>query len=290
MVDAKLGHAGDHRPADDVTGCEVARMTELGVDHLYLDATHLGAAHLERRFPTIVAACRAAGIDPVTEPIPVSPAAHYTMGGIRTDLSGRASLPGLYAVGEVAETGVHGANRLASNSLLEGVVFGRRAADALRGYRAGPVSTAALPPLGQPERAQQTRDMDRLWLRRQMVDDAGVIRDGAGLGRLANGIAARRGAFSSAGLADWETANLYLLGAAVTLAARRREESRGAHFRADHPSTEPSWQRRQILSRRDGDTLRVELGPMVRTDPAGLEALPGAFDGEHASRQVRAVG
>ena len=117
---------GDLAPRDVVSRAMVTRMQELGVDHLFLDATGFGSDRITHRFPTIVAACRAFGIDPAFESIPVSPAAHYTMGGVRTDLSGRASLAGLYAVGEVAESGVHGANRLASNSLLEGVVFGRR--------------------------------------------------------------------------------------------------------------------------------------------------------------------
>ena len=100
-----------------------------GADHVYLDARHLGSEFLEHRFPTIVASTRAAGVDPATDLIPVAPAAHYASGGVRTDLHGRTSIPGLYACGEVACTGVHGANRLASNSLLEGLVFARRIAD-----------------------------------------------------------------------------------------------------------------------------------------------------------------
>ncbi|MFE9251162.1 L-aspartate oxidase [Streptomyces sp. NPDC007088] len=115
-------------PRDVVAKGITRRMREQGVDHMYLDARHFGAEMWSSRFPTILAACRAHGIDPVTEPIPVAPAAHYASGGVRTDLYGRTTVPGLYACGEVACTGVHGANRLASNSLLEGLVYAERIA------------------------------------------------------------------------------------------------------------------------------------------------------------------
>ncbi|MGP3972271.1 L-aspartate oxidase, partial [Streptomyces sp. 6N223] len=117
-------------PRDIVAKGITRRMLEQSASHMYLDARHFGAEMWRRRFPTILAACRAAGIDPVTEPIPVSPAAHYASGGIRTDLHGRSTVPGLFACGEAACTGVHGANRLASNSLLEGLVFAHRIAAA----------------------------------------------------------------------------------------------------------------------------------------------------------------
>ena len=122
---------GDLAPRDVVTRAMAARMAATGARHLWLDATSIPAEQLERRFPTILARCRASGIDPSRQPIPVSPAAHYLMGGVVTDLDGRTTLPGLFAVGEAACTGVHGANRLASNSLLEGVVFAARIGRAL---------------------------------------------------------------------------------------------------------------------------------------------------------------
>ena len=118
----------DLAPRDVVAKAIMRRMRETGAEHVWLDARHFGAEKWERRFPTILATCRAHGIDPVTELIPVAPACHYASGGVATDLHGRSSVPGLFACGEVACSGVHGANRLASNSLLEGLVFSRRIA------------------------------------------------------------------------------------------------------------------------------------------------------------------
>ncbi|MEO3753373.1 L-aspartate oxidase [Streptomyces sp. B6B3] len=139
-------------PRDIVAKAIMRRMREQDTDHMYLDARHFGAAMWERRFPTILAACRAQGIDPVTRPIPVAPAAHYASGGVRTDLHGRTTVPGLFACGETACTGVHGANRLASNSLLEGLVFATRiathafpAADPHPGADPSPVTGADSP-------------------------------------------------------------------------------------------------------------------------------------------------
>ncbi|HEY0773702.1 MAG TPA: L-aspartate oxidase, partial [Nocardioidaceae bacterium] len=121
----------DLAPRDVVAKAIMRRMRETGVEHVWLDARHFGAEKWERRFPTILASCRAHGLDPVTDLIPVAPACHYASGGVATDLDGRSSVRGLYACGEVACSGVHGANRLASNSLLEGLVFSRRIAAAL---------------------------------------------------------------------------------------------------------------------------------------------------------------
>ncbi|MGW6461068.1 L-aspartate oxidase [Streptomyces sp. NPDC055078] len=129
-------------PRDIVAKAIMRRMREQGADHMYLDARHFGREMWERRFPTILAACRAHGIDPVTEPVPVAPAAHYASGGVRTDLHGRTTVPGLWACGEVACTGVHGANRLASNSLLEGLVFAERIAADIADIAGGTADTA----------------------------------------------------------------------------------------------------------------------------------------------------
>src|SRR5690606_11983511 len=165
---------------------------ETGASHMLLDGRHLGAEMWEHRFPTILAACRHHGIDPVTEPIPVVPAAHYASGGVRTDLHGRTSLPGLYACGEVACTGVHGANRLASNSLLEGLVFAERVARALSAELAHPVpelepgAAGELPILALLEKGGRGAGRDEArrlvaQLRQVMWDRAGIVRSGDGL-------------------------------------------------------------------------------------------------------------
>lgn len=198
-----------------------------------LDATALGADFLARRFPTIDAACRAAGIDWSRESVPVTPAAHYAMGGVATDVHGRTSVPGLYAVGEVACTGAHGANRLASNSLLEGLVFAHRAADAIDtpwadapAWTEGPtVSAESMPPAA----SDPDVPFDRARLQQVLWAGAGLHRDRTGLERAARALAAMR--LPEPG----EDANLLQLGRLVVAAALSREESRGAHFRSDFP-------------------------------------------------------
>lgn len=144
-------------PRDIVAKGIMRRMQEQGAEHMYLDARHFGAAMWEHRFPTILAACRAHGIDPVTEPVPVAPAAHYASGGVRTDSQGRTTVPGLYACGEVACTGVHGANRLASNSLLEGLVYAERIAADIATRREETASTRACPRRSPTRSSPSTR-------------------------------------------------------------------------------------------------------------------------------------
>jgi len=265
-------------PRDVVSRTMAARMAACRTDHLLLDATHLGRAHLERRFPTVMARCRAAGLDPAAAPIPVAPAAHYLMGGIRTDLHGRTSLAGLYAIGEAACTGVHGANRLASNSLLEGLVFAARTAAALTTDPAGsppaPVDNPGSPPpisvsveTGGPPSGGGVfgvpAGQGRARLRRAMTRDAGVLRSPDGLARAA-AVAAELAGPPDPGAAvpaAWETANLAQVAVVVTALAARRAESRGAHWRADHPEPDPAWQHQQ-LARRDPDgALAVRHGP-----------------------------
>ncbi|GLZ06357.1 L-aspartate oxidase [Actinomadura sp. NBRC 104412] len=217
-------------PRDVVTKGIMNRMRETGASHMFLDGRHLGAFTWERRFPTILAACRHHGIDPVREPIPVVPAAHYASGGVRTDLYGRTSVPGLYACGEVACTGVHGANRLASNSLLEGLVFAERIAKALPGDLATPGEPAEPVP-GRGLLAPDTRPE----IQRIMTAHAGVLRDAEGLAaaeRELHALTAREGA---PGVESWEATNLHAVATAIVTAARRREETRGSHWREDHP-------------------------------------------------------
>jgi L-aspartate oxidase len=238
-------------------------MAALDADHLWLDATGVPAERLEERFPTILARCRALGIEPTTDPIPVSPAAHYLMGGVHADLDGRTSLPGLYAVGEAACTGVHGANRLASNSLLEGIVFAARIG---RAIAAGPTLThdraAAGAGPGSPA-ASVAADGDpaatRAALRRLMTAHAGVLRSAAGLAEAAEALAGLPAAFP-ARPDGWEAANLVQLATALVRLAARREESRGAHWREDFPDPVEAWRVRQTITReQDGGLVAGTL-------------------------------
>jgi L-aspartate oxidase len=208
-----------------------------GADHVYLDARHLGAEFLEHRFPTIVASTRAAGVDPATELIPVAPAAHYASGGVRTDLHGRTSIPGLYACGEVACTGVHGANRLASNSLLEGLVFAKRIADDIA--RDLP---AQADPAGQPAGpAWVAAPAIRGELQRAMTRGAGVLRSADSLATTAKELARLAGRRTTPRNAAWEATNLLTVAAALVGSATTRRETRGCHWREDHPVAEDEW-------------------------------------------------
>jgi L-aspartate oxidase len=242
--------AGDLAPRDVVSRAMAQRMADLGADRCFLDATMLGGG-LEEHFPTFVAACRAAGTDPTRDWVPISPTAHYTMGGVLTDTEGRTTLEGLMAVGEVGCNGLHGANRLASNSLLEGAVVGRRAALAIVAS-GGPV--APRPPVGTDEPLEVAagephvpRAVDRRTLRLAMQADAGVARDEQGLGRLASYLShAGTGLHPGMGGEPVELANMVLIARAVVGLAARRTESRGAHWRTDYPVPRPGWRLRQV--------------------------------------------
>ncbi|OBJ71631.1 L-aspartate oxidase [Mycobacterium sp. 1274756.6] len=222
---------GDLAPRDVVAAAIDARMTATGAPCVYLDARHL--PDVARRFPTVTAACRAIGVDPARQPIPVVPGAHYSCGGVRTDVTGRTALPGLFAAGEVARTGMHGANRLASNSLLEGLVVGERAgrAAAAHARSAGGAHAVWLEP---PHR----RVLPRAALQQAMARDAAVVRDAAGLDRLAAVLAAAE-TRPVRSRADVEDSALTLAAGAVAAAAAARTESRGCHHRRDHPGTDP---------------------------------------------------
>lgn len=223
-------------PRDVVARGIAAAMARQGGTPVVLDATALGADYLRTRFPGITAACAERGIDWTAEPVPVTPAAHYAMGGIRTDIDGRTTLPGLFAVGEATCTGVHGANRLASNSLLESLVFAWRAADALD-VAGSPLalstSGAAFTPVAG------ATPVDRDALRDLMWRHAGLERDAAGLTEAAAVLAAWRADDPTP--AGREDANLLDLGRLLVHAALRREESRGAHFRTDFSEPRDEW-------------------------------------------------
>ncbi|MFE0640238.1 L-aspartate oxidase [Streptomyces sp. NPDC058877] len=252
-------------PRDIVAKAITRRMQEQGTTHMYLDARHFGAAMWAERFPTILAACRAHGIDPVTEPVPVAPAAHYASGGIRTDLHGRTTVPGLYACGEVACTGVHGANRLASNSLLEGLVFAERIAEDITAS-APRVPGAPVPPpvpvtLPLPVAGARSR------IQRIMTSGAGVLRSEASLRGAAEALDALHGDAVAGGTDDtkaaepgvdsWETTNLLCVARVLVAAALRREETRGCHWREDRPERDDAWRRHLVIRLTPERTLDV---------------------------------
>ncbi|WP_189081042.1 L-aspartate oxidase [Mangrovihabitans endophyticus] len=212
-------------------------LRQTGADHVYLDARHLGRDFLERRFPTILASTRAAGIDPVTELIPVAPAAHYASGGVRTDLYGRTSVPGLYACGEVACTGVHGANRLASNSLLEGLVFSRRIADDVA--RGLPAQADPAPRPQGP--AWVVSESIRADLQKSMTRGAGVLRSADGLATTAKELSDLGDERSAPRKAAWEATNLLTVATALVASAATRRETRGCHWREDFPNAADEW-------------------------------------------------
>jgi L-aspartate oxidase len=208
-----------------------------GADHVYLDARHLGREFLEQRFPTIVASTRAAGVDPATDLIPVAPAAHYASGGVRTDLRGRTSIAGLYACGEVACTGVHGANRLASNSLLEGLVFAKRIADDIA--RDLPPQADPVPVTGDP--GWVVDPQIRGELQRAMTRGAGVLRSAVSLAGAAKELSALADQRSTPRNDAWEVTNLLTVASALVASAQTRRETRGCHWREDHPLAEDEW-------------------------------------------------
>ncbi|GAA2914495.1 L-aspartate oxidase [Streptomyces thioluteus] len=254
-------------PRDIVAKGITRRMQETGAEHMYLDARHFGAAMWAERFPTILAACRAHGIDPVTEPIPVAPAAHYASGGVRTDLRGRTTVPGLYACGEVACTGVHGANRLASNSLLEGLVFAERiAADIAASHR----------PAGEGVPAAETERLvapeTRFAVQRVMTAGAGVLRSRESLERAAAELARIEETADKAvepGTDAWEATNLLLVARVLVAAALRREETRGSHWREDRPDRDDAaWRRHVLVTLRPDRTLAVSTTETAAFPPA----------------------
>ncbi|SEG88329.1 L-aspartate oxidase [Actinacidiphila yanglinensis] len=287
-------------PRDIVAKGIMRRMQETGAAHMYLDARHFGARMWAERFPTILAACRAHGIDPVTEPIPVAPAAHYASGGVRTDLRGRTTVPGLYACGEVACTGVHGANRLASNSLLEGLVFAERiAADVTAGREPAPGEPVPPAPAGRPLLASEAR----YEVQRIMSAGAGVLRSAESLTTAAGALERlhtaaveaydRDGKTAEPCVETWEATNLGLVARVLVAAARRREETRGCHWREDRPDRDDhAWQRHLVVRLTPHGTLDVRTteGPALpatrpQAPPYAVTAGAGiGDDGAVASR------
>jgi L-aspartate oxidase len=222
-------------PRDVVARAIVAEMKRTGAGHVYLDLTHREAGFVRGRFPRIYETCLRYGVDFEKQPAPVAPAAHYAMGGVRTDLDGRTTLPRLFAAGEVACTGVHGANRLASNSLLEGVVFGARAGRAMR-ESAATLGTA--PPVrglvdGSAGSAEQ--------IQRVAWEKCGIVRDGKGLREACEWLAHRSPPESS------EERNMREVVLLIARCALAREESRGAHFRTDYPAQRAEFAKHSVV-------------------------------------------
>jgi len=282
---------GEHPDAElaprDVVARAIRRRRAAGTE-VFLDAREAVGERFPERFPTVFRLCRAHGLDPRREPIPVSPAAHYHMGGIATDQDGRASLPGLWACGEAASTGVHGANRLASNSLLEALVFGARVAASVAAAPPPPARLARAitpPPAGAgrlPAPGEGGGELLRA-LRRLAWTEAGVERTAEGLERMLAALDRLEPSMATgAGKADrtdpdelarrlgGEGRNLLLVARLVATAALARTESRGGHFRSDYPEPDPRWRRRLAIeldvpdgARRGEPALRVFALPAL---------------------------
>ncbi|MCI0689586.1 MAG: L-aspartate oxidase [Sporichthyaceae bacterium] len=279
----------DLAPRDVVARAITQRMRETGADCVFLDAREFGEQMWRVRFPTILASCREHGIDPVTELIPVAPASHYASGGVRTDLSGHTSVPGLYACGEVACTGVHGANRLASNSLLEGLVFADRIAADIHRTRstpavAAPTAAAAQPTaaVAQPTAAGTAGLFDaqiRGPLQRAMTAGAGVLRSRRLLGETLRALVELRRRPSRQPCTEtWEATNLLTVATALASAARFREETRGSHWRQDFPDRDDRrWLGHLDLTLREG-TVMMHYQP--KDTPGQHDELPASLDAE----------
>lgn len=238
----------------DVVSREIERvMARCGRPNVWLDARHLGEAYLHARFPTIVSACAEAGYDLANELVPVAPAAHYMIGGVRVDIDGRTSIPGLYASGECAASGLHGANRLASNSLLEGLVFSRRICRALESDAApqvppAPIVRARIDSPRVPLRA----DAALARVREAMSANVGMSRNRAGLALAEETLSQIAGALSGplTGTAELELANLVTIAELIARAASLRTETRGCHSRVDYPERDDAgWSNRTVFAR-----------------------------------------
>ncbi|GAA1608420.1 hypothetical protein GCM10009733_000680 [Nonomuraea maheshkhaliensis] len=256
---------GDLAPRDVVAKAIMRTMRATGRDHVFLDGRHFGREKWESRFPTIYAVCREHGIDPVTQPIPVSPAAHYASGGVRTDLHGRTSIEGLYACGEVACTGVHGANRLASNSLLEGLVFAERIAADVHARRPAP---------GEPVPGTEAEGLVdprvRARIQAHMSTGASVLRSRESLVATASALRDARWTPVEvpACTEAWEATNLLTVATILTGAAAARLETRGSHWREDHDTRDDDEWLGHL------DVTLTKEGPRMTYTPHGDAMTP----------------
>jgi len=255
-------------PRDVVAQAIVARAQKTDSDHVWLDARHLGADFLRGRFPTIYERLREHGIDLTTDLVPVAPAQHYHSGGVVTDLDGRSSVEGLYAVGEVACTGVHGANRLASNSLLEGLVFAHRAAHDIV-TRVAEGGLPRLEPVDRPGPGALVAAAARSRIQHLASAGPGPVRTATGLQAAAAGLSTvptdaheHVDIQAAPQTAEWETTNVHQVATVLTAAALEREESRGGHLRTDFPETSAAWQVRLEASMDPEGSLSLDRVPV----------------------------
>jgi len=250
----KYSPQGDLAPIDVVARGSVAEMKATGTDRVYLDVTHLPARLLSARFPQIYRFCLDHGLDITTSLIPVVPAAHYIMGGVKTNYQGETNIAGLFASGEVASTGVHGANRLASNSLLEVLVFGKRIVERTKvgeASVAAPTTEGVYALKGRSTSGAKYPNLSVTALQSLLWDKVGIVRSGEGLSEAVNTLAAWEKVIKPAtDRPSYELANMVLVGRLMTEAALIREESRGAHYRSDFPNPSDAWVRHIVFRKR----------------------------------------
>ncbi|MCB1019473.1 MAG: FAD-binding protein, partial [Acidobacteria bacterium] len=241
---------GELAPRDIVSRAIVAELHRTQAGPVYLDLTHLGKGFAAKRFPRIYQTCLHFGVDLDTQPAPVHPAAHYAMGGVRTDEAGRTTLPGLYSAGEAACNGVHGANRLASNSLLEGLVYGARAGAAMLDHAGDKLRSPALPERGTaaPLPANVAFELRRLAWRRAGIERAGDTLQ-AGLDELERLAPVFQEGLARNSRQGFEADNLYAVISLITRCALFREESRGAHYRSDFPEAREGFRKHTVVSK-----------------------------------------
>ncbi|HET8970565.1 MAG TPA: L-aspartate oxidase [Candidatus Nanopelagicales bacterium] len=256
-------------PRDVVAKAIMRRMRESGAQHVWLDGRALGASLWAHRFPTILQSCHEHGIDPTVDLIPVGPAQHYASGGVRTDILGRTTVPGLFACGECACTGVHGANRLASNSLLEGLVFSDRIGEQL---------AAELPARRDPVAASGETGLlpatARAALQAAMTEGVGVLRSAGSLATTSGVLAAiGRAHVDDPHTQAWETTNLHAVASVLTANAALREETRGSHWREDFADRDDAqWHVRLVSTRDAGGEISTRREPVPSTSIAGAGA------------------
>jgi len=255
-------------PRDVVSRNIVDQMKEDGADNVFLDCRHLGAAFLKERFPTIWARLEERDINMGRDLIPVAPAQHFHSGGIFTELNGRSTQQGLYAIGEAACTGVHGANRLASNSLLEGLVFAKRAAtDAATLVAEGSLTQAD--PVDRPAPTSLVPATMRRRIQEVAHSGAGPIREMEGLATAVSRLASFRSRFHTVEpgsvmpqVAEWETSNVLATASVLASAALTRTETRGGHVRSDYPRTDDRWKVRLVATLDPDGALRITEAPL----------------------------